>query len=164
MKSKEKKTLEKQREEILIMVPSFINQVLLLMNSGMILPDALTRIAEQYESMEEKRQNCFTREICLINKMSQNSGENIVILFYQFSRRANVKELNRVANIMVENMNRGTALWNKLAEEGEMLWQERKRIAMEKMRISESKMSFPLGLLLVSLLLLTAGPAFLQMK
>ena len=54
-------------------------------------------------------------------------------------------------------------MWDKLADEGENLWAERKRIAMEKIRLSESKMSFPLGLLLIALILITAAPAMLQM-
>ena len=51
----------------------------------------------------------------------------------------------------------------KLELEGNHLWQERKRLALEKIRIGESKMSFPLGLLLMALLLVTAGPAMMQM-
>lgn len=54
-------------------------------------------------------------------------------------------------------------LWDKLADEGEQLWRERKRTALEKIRLSESKMSFPLALLLIALILITAAPAMLQM-
>ncbi len=34
---------------------------------------------------------------------------------------------------------------------------------MERIKLSESKMSFPLGLLLTALILITAAPAMLQM-
>jgi len=34
---------------------------------------------------------------------------------------------------------------------------------MEKIRVAETKMSFPLGLLLIALLLITAAPAMMQM-
>ena len=40
---------------------------------------------------------------------------------------------------------------------------QRKRAAMERIKLSESKMSFPLGLLLTALILITAAPAMLQM-
>ena len=62
----------------------------------------------------------------------------------------------------MENQNRGTDLWDKLAEQSEMLWEERKRAAMRKIRLSESKMSFPLGILLIALIVITAAPAMLQ--
>ena len=54
-------------------------------------------------------------------------------------------------------------MWNRLADEGEELWAERKRIAMERIRIAESKMSFPLGLILMGLVIITAAPAMMQM-
>ena len=84
-------------------------------------------------------------------------------MFYRFSRESGVKELTRAAGIMMENLDKGTDLWEKLELEGNHLWQERKRLALEKIRIGESKMSFPLGLLLMALLLVTAGPAMMQM-
>lgn len=163
MKSKRKKALEQRREEILITMPSFINQLLLMMNSGMVMQEAFRRIAEGYGKMEKKRQNYFTTEVWRIYETSLHSGESVITLFYRFSRTSNVKELTRVANIMMENQSKGTDLWYQLAEEGERLWQERKRMALEQIRIAESKMSFPLGLLLMSLLLVTAAPALMQM-
>ena len=57
----------------------------------------------------------------------------------------------------------GADIWDKLARESEELWAERKRAAMERIKLSESKMSFPLGLLLTALILITAAPAMLQM-
>lgn len=163
MKSKKKKALERRREEILITMPTFINQLLLLMNSGMVMQDAFKKIAQGYGKLEGKQQNYFTREVWRVYESGEHSGESVITLFYRFSRVANVKELTRVANIMMENQSKGTDLWYKLAEEGERLWQERKRLALERIRIAESKMSFPLGLLLLSLLLVTAAPALMQM-
>lgn len=54
-------------------------------------------------------------------------------------------------------------MWDRLAEEGERLWEERRRRAMEKIKIAESKMSFPLGIMLIALIIITAAPAMLQM-
>ena len=82
--------------------------------------------------------------------------------FYNFSRFSNVKELTRVAALLMENRDRGTDLWEKLAEHGDALWAERKRSVMEKIRLTESKMSFPLGMLLISLIIITAAPAMMQ--
>ena len=41
MNSKEKKRIEKRREDIMMTVPTFINQLLLLLSSGMVLQEAL---------------------------------------------------------------------------------------------------------------------------
>ena len=74
------------------------------------------------------------------------------------------KELTRAAGILMENRDRGTDLWEKLAEQSEALWTERKRAATEKIRLAESKMSFPLGIMLMALIIITAAPAMMQIR
>ena len=155
--------MEMRRRDYIMQLPVFLSQLLLLLGSGMILQTAFHRIAVGYEDMPESAQKPFMREICRLHEISLETGENVVALFYRFSRESGVKELTRAAGIMMENLDKGTDLWEKLELEGNHLWQERKRLALEKIRIGESKMSFPLGLLLMALLLVTAGPAMMQM-
>lgn len=162
-KKAKSKAAEARRRTCLQTLPGFLNQLLLLMNSGMVLQDAFCRIAEGYSQLPEKRKNYFTEEICRIHQSGMRNGENVIHLFYRFGQSSGVKELARVSSIMVENLRKGTDLWERLAEEGEQLWQERKRAAMEAIRVGESKMSFPLGLLMMSLLLVTAAPAMMQL-
>ena len=161
-KRKLKKKIAKNREEIVMTVPSFINQLLLLLNSGVVLSDAFCQIAKNYGSLQEKRKNYFTEEVHKIYEKSQKTGENVITQFFYFSKKANVKELSRVAGIMVEGQKKGSDLWDKLAEQGEYLWAERKRAALRKIRLAESKMSFPLGFFLGALLIMTAAPALMQ--
>lgn len=163
MKSKTKKENEKKRLEIICSLPGFINRLLLLMNSGAVLNEAFCKIAIEYQNTDDDRKNFFTEEICRIYEESQRNGESVIKGFYRFGRESNVRELSRVANILAENQNRGTDLWDKLAEQGELLWEERKRTAMKEIRMAESKMSFPLGILLIALIIITAAPAMLQL-
>ena len=162
MKRKIKKEMEKNRNEIIIALPCFINQLLLLMHSGVILTDAFSRIAASYGELEAGRQNYFTRQVHSIYLASQQNGENVIAAFCKFARTSSVKELARVAAIMSENINSGSDLWEKLADQSETLWEERKRNALSRIRLSESKMSFPLGILLMALIIVTAAPAMLQ--
>ena len=162
MKSKLKKIMEKNREDIIMTLPGFINQLLLLMNSGVTAQEAFVKIGKSYSRLPEERQNYFTREITEINRTSRRAGESVVAGFYRFSRFSGVKELTRAANILMENRDRGTDLWEKLAEQGEALWAERKRMALERIRLAESKMSFPLGIMLLALIIITAAPAMMQ--
>ena len=159
MKSDEKKTVKKQKEEIIMALPGFINQLLLLMNSGTAVKDAFCRIAGSYTVLPEARKNSFTEAVCSIYDNSCKTGENVIAGFYCYSRLSGVKEL---ANILMENRDKGTDLWEKLAEQSDALWAERKRLALEKIRLAESKMSFPLGILLIALIIITAAPAMLQ--
>lgn len=162
-KSRLKKIKQKNKEDIILTIPSFINQLLLLLNSGVVLNDAFSQIAKRYGEIDGKRKNYFTKEVYGLYEKCERSGENVITSFYYFSRRENVKELTRVAAILLEGQTKGSELWDKLAEQGEFLWEERKRVALSKIRLAESKMSFPLGFFLVSLLIMTAAPALMQL-
>ena len=162
MKYEKRKVAEQNREDIIITLPGFINQMLLLMNSGMIMQDAFCRIAENYAQYTQKRQNYFTEQVVKIYSESKRNNENVIAGFYKFSRLSGVKELTRVAAMLLENVDRGTDLWEKLAEHSEALWAERKRAVLEKIRLAESKMSFPLGIMLIALIIITAAPAMMQ--
>ena len=137
-------------------LPSFINQILLLLNSGMVLQEAMIYIAVNYKKLDRERQDTFILEYIRVYDDSMKTGESIIKGFYRLGRDSRVKELSRVAGIIADSSRRGVDLWDKLADEGEQLWRERKRTALEKI-------SFPLALLLIALILITAAPAMLQM-
>ncbi len=144
------------------MLPGFVSQLLLLLNSGMVLQTAFQRIAEGYDAFPETEKNIFMKDVCRIQKQSEQTGENAVRIFYQYSQNSCSPELIRVAGIMAASLDTGADLWDKLAEQGDALWESRKRLTLEKIRVGESKMSFPLGILMTALLLVTASPALLQ--
>lgn len=163
MKSKQKKLREAQRTEILYTLPGFLNQLLLLVGSGMVLTDALRRIADGYMALPPKEQNYFTESFTQLWQERARTGESLLTAFRRFSRFSHVKELNRVTGILEENQTKGSALWEKLQEQSEALWTARKQIALARIRMAESKMSFPLGIFLIALIMMTAAPAMLQM-
>ena len=66
--------------------------------------------------------------------------------------------------MLTENQYRGIDLRSKLKSEGEFLWEQRKKIAEEKGKLAETKMTLPLAVLLAVLILITAAPAVLQVK
>ena len=166
MKSEQKKKKNEQmewQESCTKELPGFLSQLLLLMNSGLVLSDAFLRIADGYGSVPETQQTLFMKEICRICQRAARTGESPVRLFCQFSQNSGVRELARVAGILEASLETGADLWEKLAEQSAQLWENRKRLALEKIRVGESKMSFPLGILMIALLLVTAAPAMLQL-
>ena len=86
------------------MLPGFLSQLLLLMNSGMILQKAMERLAESCGKMPESQKKQFHRELESMYLASRRTGENMVVLFFQFGRNSGVKELSRAAGIMMENL------------------------------------------------------------
>lgn len=163
LNSKAKKKMEKRREDIMMTVPTFINQLLLLLSSGMVLQEAMKFIAAKYGEENFNGKNYFTSAVHEIYRSTEENGDSFLGGFCRFGKESRVKELSRLAGILEDSRERGTDLWDKLSLEGEAMWAERRRRAAEKIRLAESKMSFPLGLMMIALVIITAAPAMLQM-
>ncbi len=58
-------------------------------------------------------------------------------------------------------MQKGNALSEKLEAEAAMLWQARKKQAESKGRIAETKLTFPLTILLSVLVVITIAPTLM---
>ena len=151
------------RREIMRGLPRFCNQLFLMMNAGMILSDAVERICESYKSYGEDNMSVFERE--LTELISENDGHRIstATLINEYASRHNVKELVRIATILTENERRGSDVIESLSRESSYLWDDRKIVARESGRMIDMKMSWPLGMLLILLIVITMAPALLSM-
>lgn len=152
---------EKVRKGILEGLPRFVNQLLMLLNSGMILSDALDMICESYKIIPEENRCYFEREIIEVNERFGDSRISTTNKILELAKETNVKELMRIASILSENEKRGSVIVNNLSRESRFLWEDRKIIAKERGRIIDTKMSYPLGILLVLLIIITMAPAML---
>ena len=151
------------RKEIMKGLPRFCNQLFLMMNAGMILSDAVERICESYSGYGKDNMSVFERELTEI--ISENDGHRIstATLITEFASRHNVKELVRIATILTENERRGSDVIESLSRESQYLWDDRKIVARECGRMIDMKMSWPLGMLLILLIVITMAPALLNM-
>ena len=73
-------------------LPSFINQILLLLNSGMVLQEAMIYIAVNYKKLDRERQDTFILEYIRVYDDSMKTGESIIKGFYRLGRDSRVKE------------------------------------------------------------------------
>lgn len=159
---KDKRALEKRREEIIRALPGFLSQLLLLSDCGMVLSECLFTLAENYSRDSDCMKNYFKRSFSELAAESVANNESVVVAFQRFARTSGVKELTRVGNILMDNRHKGTDLWEKLEEQADKLWEERKRMALAQIKKAESKMSFPLAIMLIALIIVTSAPAFMQ--
>lgn len=164
MKYKTRKNMESKREELLFHLPLFVNQLLLLLNSGMVLQEAMMKIFQEYENMDNEKENLFTVSYVSCLKKAINTNMSIVKAFDIFAVESHVKEIARISKILIDGDKRGIDFSETLKNEMDCLWQQRKRIALEKIRTMETKMSFPLALLLMALIIMMAAPAMMQMQ
>lgn len=143
-------------------LPEFINKLILLLNAGAVLNTAFVTIVEDRKKTAAK-DNYFYQQMDLICESMKSANGALQEEFRSFARRSGVKELMRVANIIYDNIKKGTDLAEKLQRENELLWFARKQQAEEKGRLAETKLTLPLMVLLMVLVLVCIAPAMMDL-
>jgi tight adherence protein C len=160
-KEKHARIAREKKDSVLKTLPSFNSQILLLLGSGLIFEEAFGRVADGYEA--RKKRNYFEDVIVEIRKKAVESNVSVVRIMDIRSSEIGVREFTRVKEIIVTARYKGNDLSEKLADEGEILWNRRKKAAEEKGKLAETRLSGPLAMLLLALIGVTAAPAMMQM-
>lgn len=155
--------LSEARAGIVRRVPRFINQLLLLMNAGLILNDSFRQICACYELVPEDRRSLFEVELIELNRGNSDNLRGTAAMIAEIANKYNVKELMRISAFMSDNEKKGSDIIESLSRESRYLWDERKVIATEKGKMADTRMAYPLGLLLILLIVITMAPALLGM-
>lgn len=146
--------------EIMMELPSFNNKLVLLLGSGLVYEESIKRIANRGNSQGSRFLIKTLGEF--ITEAEQTNGDATRML-KDFAGKRKIGELKRITSIIMDNRKKGTDLRSKLSLEGELLWERRKKKAEEMARLAESKLTLPLGIMMVPILIVTAGPALMQM-
>ena len=157
------KTADQMRKSILRGLPRFCNQLFLMMNAGLILSDAFDTITGSYGMYDEKELSVFERELAALGEATDGHRRSTAEVINEYAVRHDVKELIRIASILTENEKRGSDVIENLARESRYLWDERKTVARESGKMIDTRMAYPLGLLLILLIVITMAPALLGM-
>ncbi len=157
---KSDKTAAEERKSIMRGLPRFCNQLYLMMNAGLILSDAFDTISTGYET----NKNCSSFERDLVELRDATDGHRISTaqVINEYAVKHDVKELVRIAAILTENEKRGSDVVESLERESRYLWEERKTVARECGKAIDTRMSYPLGLLLILLIVITMAPALMN--
>ena len=143
-------------------LPAFNDQLLLLLGSGLIFREAFRRIADGYR---QKAGNSYFQSVIIgIEDETEQGVSDIVNVITRRAEEIGVSEFSRLAGVIQDNQLMGTDISDKLRNEGEILWDLRKRNAEERGRLAETKLTLPLAILLMVLVLVTAAPAMIQVQ
>lgn len=163
--------LQRLRDSILTDLPELMNKLVLLLNAGLVVSQVMEKIAEDHEQYrygevtkgKEGKGHDLYRELGRIKERSQRTNTSMIKEFQLFAQRSGVRELIRLSAMIVDNMNKGSALAEKLESESALLWMNRKKQVEEKGKTVETKLIFPLAILLMVLILITVAPALAEM-
>ncbi len=154
------RTASEDRRSIMRGLPRFCNQLYLMMNAGLILSDAFDTISSGYVS--SKTCSTFERDLVELREATDGHRISTAQVINDYAVKHNVKELIRIAAILTENEKRGSDVVESLERESRYLWDERKTVARECGKSIDTKMSYPLGLLLIVLIVITMAPALMN--
>ena len=158
-KGKGRRRRKEQADSITAELPAFSDQLVLLLRSGLTVPDAFARIADGYSS---RRSTYFRRRIGEIREEAEGGARDWGTVLRSEAEKEGNRLFSRFAGILAENQRRGIDLTARLENESGMLWQERRNLAEERGKEAEVRMTIPLASLLIVLILITAAPAILQ--
>jgi len=164
------KEIKEAEESIIKDLPEFINKLVLLLNAGLVVSAAFSKITKDYETFyhtektgKQRKRRFLYEELLEIQKRVNQSNTSLIKELKEFSQRCGVREMVRLAVVISENWNKGSMLAEKLEGEGELLWISRKKRAEEQGKLAETKLTFPLMILLLVLIMITVAPALMEM-
>lgn len=158
--------IERQRkrecESVIRQLPEFVNRLVLLLNAGLVLTSAFEKSVE--ESLDADNDGGYffgkLKDIYVRCKTANGVMHNEL---KDLARECGVRELMRVSNIISDNIKKGVELTDKLQAESEILWMSRKKACEEKGRLAETKLTLPLMIFLLVLIVITVAPALLEL-
>jgi pilus assembly protein TadC len=144
--------------------PDFLGKLILLIRAGMVVTGALERICDGYRNVRrDGEKNALYEELCDMSLRMRASNTGLTQEFRDLAKRSGIKEVQRFSAILSDNINKGSVLSEKLARERDALWSLRKKLSEEKGKLAETKLTFPMVMQLLVIILITVAPAALQM-
>lgn len=158
-----KKQQQENRQSVIRALPEFVNRLVLLLNAGLVLTNAFEKSVEEGFDIGRGEDDYFYRKLREVYMLSKTANGSMHTELRRVARESGIRELMRVSNIISDNINKGVELTHKLQAESELLWLKRKKACEERGRLAETKLTLPLMIFLMVLIMITVAPALLEL-
>lgn len=156
------KEKRKNQASVIRQLPEFVNRLVLLLNAGLVLNSAFEKSIEESAGFRNNEKDYFYGKLRDIYILAKNTNSSLHREFRRFAKESGMKELVRISNIINDNVSKGVELTDKLQAESEVLWLSRRKSCEEKGRLAETKLTLPLVIFLMVLIVITVAPALLE--
>lgn len=151
--------LEQRHLKISIDMPDFTNKILILSGAGMTIRAALIKI-----SHEMSIDTPLYHELAYSVQMLENGATDEAAL-ERLSIRCNTPQMRRFTSVILQNLHRGGSdVLLALQDIGQEQWAERKAAAMRVAEEADTKLLFPMLLMLGSVIIMTIAPAVMSIQ
>lgn len=158
------KKIKETKESVTRDFPDFINKLVLLLNAGMVVTAAFEKITNDYRNRSIQNQKKYLyEEFCTMEDNINMANSGFLEELNDISQRSGIRDVMRFNTIIIDNIDKGSALVEKLQSESQILWTGRIKMAEEKGRLAETKLTFPMVLQLLVLIIITIAPAAMEM-
>ena len=155
-----RKKVRRYREDVVENFPYIIDKLVLMLNSGLTVFSAMMKISE--DSMLRNNVSPLSTELTNIGIRVKETNALWLDEWKDFAVRMESSDMLRFVSILEDNYKKGGELVEKLEAEGDNMREMRKKNVQQRIRLIDSKMTLPLMLMLMSLVIVSVTPALLQ--
>ncbi len=156
-----RKKVRRYRESVVEDFPYIIDKLVLMLNSGLTVFSALLKISE--DSAEHGEVSPLTTELSGIGIRVRETNASWLNEWKDFAVRMESGDMLRFISILEDNYKKGGELVGKLEAEGDNMREMRKKTIQQRIRMIDSKMTIPMMLMLIALVIVTVTPSVMQM-
>lgn len=152
------KAVEDRHLKVAMDLPDYISKLIILTSAGMTLRAAMKKVSEEMSTPSPLYQ-LMGQAMC---NMENGISENIAL--DQVMRRCNMPEIRRLIGVIEQNLQRGgSEVTIAMQTIGDEMWSNRKAKAKQLAAEAETKILFPMMLMMFSVIIMTVVPAILGM-
>ncbi|TDF99855.1 type II secretion system protein [Paenibacillus piri] len=152
--------LRKKKRLMLLELPEVVNQMVLLVNAGATVQQALTRCVEHKPAIQDSP--LLVELAAAVHEIRMNASFSKAL--EDFNKRCGVQEVSLFTTTLLLNYKRGgDELVMALKELSSTLWEKRKSLAKTMGEEASSKMVFPMVCIFMVVMIVVAAPAILMM-
>ncbi|HHT89005.1 MAG TPA: hypothetical protein GX002_08345 [Clostridiales bacterium] len=159
--------MKTRNNQMLLDYPEIINKFNLLINAGMTIRQAWSKITEDYikNTKSVGRQTRYAYEEMLVTLHELKLGVAEADAYEQFGIRAGFLPFMKFSSILVQNLKKGNrSMTDLLKQEAAEAFQERKEAAKRLGEEASAKLLGPMMILLFIVLIIILVPAFISFR
>ena len=150
--------IEKRHLKISLDMPDFTNKIIILSGAGLTIRDSLVKISNEMSS------NTPLYEALAESVSAIDTGANDTQAFMRLTDKCNTPAMRRFCSVILQNLKFGGGeVIRALSEISAEQWNERKNASEKLAMEAETKMLYPMMLMLFSVIIVTIVPAVLGM-
>ncbi len=165
-RQKQKEAYEKRNHQLISDYPNFVFELGLMVQCGLNVRTAWSRLTAEYEITQSKCAGYkrYLFEEMLVTRNQIEAGESEAAAYGAFGRRCREHCYLRLGNSLEQNIRQGiSGLEQMLDQELTQALDQRKNQALQEGERMETKMLFPMFLLLGLVMAILMIPAFMNM-